>query len=107
MSIRPVDLQVAVPRMAEADKSHKMLEQPQHDQTFAHEVRQMLSRKEYEVQPHDEVQHAMIRHQDKRQHQQEESRQKEATQKEKKKKTEEGPTMTADPLRGGKLDVRI
>ena len=107
MSIRPVDLQVAVPRMAEADKGHKMLEQPQHDQTFAHEVRQMLSRKEHEVQPHDEVQHAMIRHQDQRQHQQEGSRQKEGTQKEKKKKTEEATTITADPFRGSRLDIRI
>lgn len=106
MTIRPVDLQVAVPRMAEADKSHKLQEQPQHNQTFANEVRQMLVRKQREVQRQDDVQHVKIRHQEKRDGQRRDRDQQQhpgANAGE----NDDGKAAASDGSRGRKLDIRI
>ncbi|MGE5654461.1 MAG: hypothetical protein ACM3ZQ_09430 [Bacillota bacterium] len=106
MSVRPVDLQVAVPKMAEADRLQKTLEQPQHDQTFANEVKQLMSKKEREVQRQDDVQHAAV-HREGRESRGKDPGKREDRRDGKKGNPEDRTQAVSDGLRGRKLDVRV
>ncbi len=105
MSIRPVDFQVVVPKMAEVDKMHKASELPQHDQRFADEVRQMVSRQQREVQPRDHAHRAMISDREKKEGQRRDPEDKQRRPKEKESRSEE--VRTGGKMPGTRLDVRI